>query len=261
MNRPASLNYDQVAANYNVRFGAEYDRPNVAAALLALAHEVGARRVLEVGCGTGRWLAALSASGVAAYGLDPSRGMLAQAQARGAPLHLTRGRGEQLPFPTAAFDLVYCVNAIHHMRGQREFVQEARRLLRPGGAMAVLGFDPRQHRENWYVYDYFPGTYEFDLTRHPAHAEVLDWLRAAGLEQVQRRVVDRIDADKVGHAILADPFLRQDAVSQLALLSDADYAAGLRRIEAAVAADETTVFSTHLVMELLVGYVKRETTK
>ncbi len=254
-----TLDYDQVADTYNTRFHMEHDRPQVAAAVCELAYEVAAYRVLEVGCGTARWLAGLSDMGMAAYGLDPSWGMLAQAQARPAFLSLTRGRGEQLPFSDATFDLVYCVNAIHHMRGQRDFVQEARRVLRRG-AVAVLALDTRAHRDDWYIYDYFPGTYALDLARHPDHAEVLEWLRDAGLKRVQRHVVDRIAADKVGRAVLADPFLRKDAVSQLAMLSDAAYDAGIRRIQAAIAAaefvGETLIFPTRLVMEMLVGYLE-----
>ena len=138
-------------------------------------------RILEVGCGTGKWLADLSASTLYAkasrvFGLDLSMGMLRQAHRREPPLRLTRGRAEQLPFPAATFDLVYCVNAIHHFDRPRAFISEACRLLRPGGRLAVIGMDPHGRRESWYVYRYFEGVYETDLRRFPSWADVAGWM-------------------------------------------------------------------------------------
>ncbi len=63
---------------------------------------------------------------------------------------------------------------------------------------------------------------------------------------------------RAGRAVLADPFLRQDAVSQLALLSAEAYAAGLRRIEGALAeaeeAGEVLVFPDDLSLAMLTAY-------
>ncbi|MFN2111016.1 MAG: class I SAM-dependent methyltransferase, partial [Anaerolineae bacterium] len=127
------VDYDALAPTYNQRFADDNDRPATARALINLARNLNARAILEVGCGTGRWLAELRTVADRCYGLDPSKGMLAQARNRATPIYLTRGRGEVLPFPDATFDLVYCVNAIHHMDGQQAFIREARRVLRDDG--------------------------------------------------------------------------------------------------------------------------------
>lgn len=257
---PYQVDYDRVAPRYDRRH-ADGGLKGPARALQALAREVGAGAVLEVGCGTGHWLdvlhAALPAAAGPFHGLDLSAGMLAHAQARGAPLHLVRGSADVLPFPSASFDLVYCVNAIHHFDAPRTFVSEARRLLRPGGALAVIGMDPRHRRNWWYVYDYFDGTYETDLARFPSWGITLDWMAAAGFETVEWRVVESIMDAKVGRAVLDDPFLQKDATSQLTLLDDAAYAAGLERLRAAVAAAEAAgtqvVFPTDLLLGMVTG--------
>jgi SAM-dependent methyltransferase len=252
------VNYDALAPTYNQRFADDKDRPATARALRDLARTLGAQTILEVGCGTGRWLAEMRTVADRCYGIDPSKGMLAQAHARNAPIWLTRGRGESLPFPDATFDLVYCVNAIHHMDGQQAFIQEARRLLRNGGALAVIGMDPHGQRETWYVYEYFEGVYETDLARFPSWETVLDWMRAAGFQQVERQPVERIVDDKTSVTVLDDPFLQKHTSSQLALLSDAKYEAGVQRIEAAIAAAEaagnTLRFPTELIIEMVWGY-------
>lgn len=261
--KDASIDYDRIAPSYNQRF-VDGGMRGTAAALRTLADKTGAERILEVGCGTGHWLATLRPVSGQLYGLDLSTGMLEQAglQQAGsqqAPLALVCGRASQLPFPAACFDLVYCVNAIHHFQQQRAFVSEARRLLRPGGVLAVAGMDPRVHRGRWYVYDYFEGTYETDLARFPSWGSVLDWMAEANFERVEWRWVERILDQKRGRAIFDHPFLQKDSCSQLALLTDEAYAAGLNRIEAAVASaeaeGETLIFPTDLLLAMLVGWV------
>jgi ubiquinone/menaquinone biosynthesis C-methylase UbiE len=266
------VDYDTLAPTYNQRFADDNDRPATARALIDLARNLGAQSILEVGCGTGRWLAELHTITDQCYGLDPSKGMLAQARdrvtgdrvagdrvagIRKMQLRLTRGRGEVLPFPDATFDLVYCVNAIHHMDRQQTFIQEARRVLRDDGALAVIGMDPHIGWETWYVYDYFPGTYETDLARFPSWETVLDWMRAAGFRQTERRLVERIIDHKTSATVLDDPFLQKHTSSQLALLSDAAYAAGVQQIKDTVAeaqtAGKTLIFPTELVMEMVWG--------
>ncbi len=251
------VDYDRIAPTYNRRFDASGQR-GVTAALQELVQTLDAESVLEVGCGTGYWLSELEGKVEQLYGLDLSQGMLQQAQTRGAPLHLTRGRAGQLPFPDDVFDLVFCVNAIHHFDQPCAFVGDVSRVLRPGGALAAVGMDPHNGRDRWYVYRYFPGTRATDLRRFPSWGTILDWMVAAGADRVRCRVVERIQDIKVGRAVLDDPFLAKDAASQLVLLSDEAYADGIRRIEAALAQaeahGETLLFPSEITLGMLVGW-------
>ncbi len=255
------VNYDAVASTYNERFTGG-QRPGTEVALVELVERLQPRRLLEVGCGTGHWLRTLARLGPACYGLDPSAGMLKQAQKGSGPgeIHRVRGRGEQIPFPAGSFDLVYCVNAIHHMEGQRDFVMEARRLLRPGGTFAVLGMAPHGRRDSWYIYHYFPQTYACDQRRFPTWERVEGWMQEAGLTYVQRRLVEEIDDPQEGREVFDAPFLKKNACSQLALLSDEEYAAGLERIEVAVdvaeETGETLTFRSHILIEMITGVLK-----
>lgn len=250
------VDYDRIAPSYNQRYG-ENDRSGTAAALISLVRDVQAERVLEVGCGTGHWLAELKPHVPSVFGLDLSTGMLRQARETG-PTGLVRGRGGMLGLAQDIFDLVYCVNAIHHFERPRAFVAESRRLLRPGGVLAVIGMDPRAEPE-WYVFDCFDGVYEMDLERFPSWGTIVDWMVASGFSNISCRVVDRYADPKFGRAVLDDPFLKKDSCSQLALLSDATYARGLRRIEAALkeaeAAGIELVFQVDTELEMIVGHV------
>ena len=250
------VNYDRLAPVYHQRYTLNA-LTGVAASLMALARDGDAQRILEVGCGTGRWLAELWPVAHRVYGLDLSPGMLRQARQQDARFHLTCGRATRLPFPEAAFDLVFCVNALHHFDSPRVFISEARRLLRPGGALAVVGMDPHTGRDDWYLYHYFEGTLAADLGRFPSAGTILDWMIASGFDQVERRVAEHITRHFVGREVLGDYFLQKHSTSQLVLLTDEAYAAGVRRIEAALATAEaegkTLVFPNDLFLAILVG--------
>jgi SAM-dependent methyltransferase len=183
--------------------------------------------------------------------------MLRQAAARRAPLRLARGDACHLPYQDGVLDLVYCVNAIHHFGQPGEFIAEARRLLRPGGTLAVIGADPHDHKDAWYIYDYFEGTYETDLRRFPSWGTVLDWMVGCGFEHIGWHRVEHIERSMCGRDVFADPFLAKESCSQLALLSDEAYAAGRKRLEAdgtvAEARGETLTFVATLTLGMLTG--------
>ncbi len=254
------VNYEEIAPTYDQRYVAN-PLPQVAATLQALVQDLDPARILEVGCGTGRWLAELTQAGRRVFGLDLSPAMLSQAraqlkQSKPAP-DLACGRALRLPFSDRTFDLIYCVNALHHFGGPRAFVAEARRLLRPGGALAVVGMDPRHSRNTWYLYRYFEGTYAADRRRFPTPGALLDWMAKEGFERVDWRPAEHILAPLTGRDVLKDPFLHKGGTSQLTLLSDEAYALGIRRIEAALAqaeaAGERPVFPVDLLLTIIVG--------
>ncbi|MDX1687366.1 MAG: class I SAM-dependent methyltransferase [Candidatus Promineifilaceae bacterium] len=231
-----SVNYDEIAATYDRRYAVD-PLDGVAVALERLAADLGAQRILEIGCGTGRWLDSLASRPGSVFGIDASMGMLRRARERDKGLQLVCGRAERLPLAEGRFDLLFVVNALHHFDERERFVRRAWELLRPGGALAIVGFDPHSHRD-WYIYQYFDGTYALDVARMPALATLRGWLGEAGFGDVEQREVARVDLQRRGREILDDPFLQKEGTSELALLSDEAYRAGLSRIRSAIAAAE-----------------------
>ncbi len=252
------LNYDQIAQHYNQRYpdSQTWERGQ---ALLDLARQVKAKTILEVGSGTGFWLNLLGQVTDGLYGLDYSMGMLHQAKGQPAPLKLARGTAVHLPLQSGTFDLVYCVDAIHHFGDHAAFIREAARLLKPGGALAVIGHDPHDAGvSSWYIYDHFDTVYDTDLRRYPSGHAVQQWMEREGMVSPSVQIVENIRNIHVGEAVLKDPFLKHNATSQLALLDEATYQAGLEHIRQALATakekDERIVFRSEIRVKMILGF-------
>ncbi|MBI5822751.1 MAG: class I SAM-dependent methyltransferase [Chloroflexi bacterium] len=253
-----TLNYDVIAPNYNQRYPAA-QRWERGQALLELAIGLKAKTILEVGSGTGYWLNLLHQVTNGLYGLDYSMGMIQQARMQPAALHLSRGTGTQLPLQSGTFDLVYCVDAIHHFGDHRAFIQEASRLLKPNGALAVIGHDPHSaETSSWYIYNYFDTVYDTDLRRYPAGTSVMKWMEQDGFKDISSQTVERIHNIHVGDAVLKDPFIKHNATSQLALLSEETYQAGMKKIHVALAdaktKNERIVFRSEINVKMFLGH-------
>jgi SAM-dependent methyltransferase len=248
-----AVNYDAIAPRYHARY-ADNTLPGVAAHLRQLAQSIPAARVLEAGCGTGRWLTELEPLAASLIGLDYSIGMLRQARERSAAM-LVHGEAGALPLAAGRFDLVYAVNALHHFHDPARFVAEARRLLRRGGALTMVGLDPHAGLDDWYIYDYFPETRALDLARYPSAGRQVDWLIASGFERVGWHTAEHIRGVEHGRALLDSHFIQKHSGSQLALLTQEQYQSGLARIHAALAAAEATGESLAFVSDLRLNAV------
>jgi tRNA (cmo5U34)-methyltransferase len=143
----------------------------------AAATGSGARRLLELGTGTGETARRVLPRhpGASLIGIDASADMLAAASLPGADLRVAR---LQDPLPAGPFDLVFSALAIHHLDGpgKADLFARVAAVLEPGGrfvlADVVVPDDPADA-----LTPLSPG---FDL---PSRVdEQLGWLRDAGLD-------------------------------------------------------------------------------
>lgn len=127
--------FDAAAALYGA------NRPGYPAALFDAVEELAGRplagaRVADVGAGTGIATALLRARGAEAVAVEPGHGMAAEFRRANPGIPLVRGDGDRLPLASAAFDFLTYAQAWHWTDPARA-VPEARRVLRPGGALAL----------------------------------------------------------------------------------------------------------------------------
>ncbi|WP_165251411.1 class I SAM-dependent methyltransferase [Paludisphaera soli] len=93
-------------------------------------------RVLDLGCGKGRFSRALQERGAIVAGVDLSTAMLADADG----IDRVRGSARSLPFRSGSFDAVVAVEVFEHLdpASWDDTIAEARRVLAPRGALAIV---------------------------------------------------------------------------------------------------------------------------
>ncbi len=228
MNR---VNYDKVADIYNYRYRKSYRADGLAKKLVDICLSIKANSVLEVGCGTGHWLAGLPTAPFS-IGADASFGMLAKAKTANPGINLIQADANRLPLKPDSFDLIYCINAIHHFVRPESFIRDCFALLSPGGTLIIVGMDPHTGLDDWFVYDYFEGTRQADLLRYPSPAKLESWLRKAGFQFISFETGERLRNNIRSDEIFPLP---KDYTSQLSLLSDQEFLKGVNRIKNEIA--------------------------
>jgi len=215
------LDYDQLAAEY-----ARHRRvhPGV---FQALAETTASdTRVLEVGCGTGNYVLALHARlGCTCKGIDPSREMLAQARTRSEAVDFRQGFAEQLAFGARSFDLVFSVDVIHHVDDRQAYLNEAYRVLTPGGRLCTATDSEWIIRHRQPLASYFPETVEPELARYPRIAELRAQMAQAGFKEITERTV------ACSYPLRDIQIYRDKAFSALHLIPDEAFQRGIERME------------------------------
>jgi SAM-dependent methyltransferase len=104
---------------------------------------------VDVGCGTGaaaRYAAAALGPAGRVIGVDVNRGMIEVARSRppvqGAPIEWYQENAYQLPFRDQTADVVLCAQTLQFLTDRHQALAEMRRILRPGGRLAVSLWRP-----------------------------------------------------------------------------------------------------------------------
>lgn len=115
----------------------ERSRPEYPDAAVDWLVPAGARRVLDLGAGTGKLTRALAARGLEVTAVDPSAEMLAPLSERLPGVRALVGSAEEIPLPDASVDAVTVAQAWHWVDEERA-LPEAARVLRPGGTLGLI---------------------------------------------------------------------------------------------------------------------------
>jgi len=234
------MDYDQTG------IAATYDRARALAPetvrlwrdlLVADIDRAAVSRVVDLGCGTGRFSELLAAHfGVPVIGVDPSLKMVAEARGKPASgqVEYRQGRGEEMPLPDQSAELVFMSMVYHHIVDPGAAARECRRVLHPGGHVAIRNGT----RESDFPHRHFFPLQPLIASDLPSRRDIERAFAAAGFGLVVHRVVTQITAPDWS-SFVEKSALRAD--SFLARLSDDDFRRGMAALRrAAAAADQHT---------------------
>jgi len=167
------------------------------------------RRAIDVGCGTGRWTARLSA-----FGVDASPAMLGVAARKdGLRGRLAVGDATALPVANGVADLVLCALTFGHIRDQAGAMREFSRVLQPGGTLILTDFHPAAAARGWRrtfrsgerVYELENHPYTLTQLREMAPGLTLQSVADARIGEPERELFDRAGRPDLFEAACAAP--------------------------------------------------------
>lgn len=97
-------------------------------------------RVLDLGCGNGRFFEFFRGKNIDYFGVDSSESLIAIAKNKYPEARFQVVDALNLPFPNDYFDKVYSIAVLHHIPSDElrsQFLREAKRVLKPGGFFII----------------------------------------------------------------------------------------------------------------------------
>ena len=186
--------------------------------------DLAGRRVLDIGCGTGRASEALAARGSRVWGVEPEPEMAELARRRVSTVKVAPA--ERLPFKDGWFERALMWLVVHLVDRPQAFA-EAARVLAEDGRLAIGTFHP-EHFERYWLKEFFPSLEAIDKSRFPTPDDLQSELSAA-FERVE---LHRLTQSASVSRETAIERVRRRFISPLQLLDEQELDEGLRRMEA-----------------------------
>ncbi len=226
-----SVDYDNVSRIYDVSRAANTETRGK---LVSLLRVDSGSMLLDVGCGTGNYTAALEQIARSVIGIDISIGMISQARAKFPELKLICGDAAYLPFDPEVFDGAFVIQVFHHINEKESFLKEVYRVIRKGACIAIHSCSHKQLRAFWF-YTYFPEGLEADLARIPDSCEIAALLEKTGFSDIGVEICYR---DSVVVREAPQYYLNRDyrdSISTFALVTEEQIESGCEKLRRDIA--------------------------
>ena len=187
-------------------------------------------RVLDLGCGTGRFTKPLAENFNAfVHGVDPSAKMLqvAMDNYQGLACDFVQGSTDEIPLDDSAIDMVFMSMVYHHVQDKGKAIDEVRRVLKRSGKFCIRN-STIESMDSYYWPHFFPSARAIELRRSPHQQDILDLVSATGFEVVYSTPVQQ------EFAVNAADYMRKiglRGLSSLKAISDAEFAEGMKQMD------------------------------
>lgn len=193
-------------------------------------------RILDLGCGTGRFSEALAAHfRCEVVGLDPSTKMLEQARAkqRDERVQYLEGHAETMPLAADSVDLIFMSMSFHHFTDPIGAARECRRVVRSRGSV-ILRTGTRDQAAFYPYVPYFAPSRARIEQRLPSRDDIHATFLTAGFREVTWQIIPQTIAPN--WSLYADK-IAAGGDSVLATLSAEEFAQGLAELRRVAVTD------------------------
>ena len=206
-------------------------------------------RVIDIGCGTGRYALRLaSATEAKVFAADLSRAMVEQGRGKDNSDDVSWLLSDacRIPFADESFDMALLFLVLHVVKDSKKALQEAYRILRPGGNCLILAHShPQLDRQT--VFRLFPEARKLNKRRMLSLTKLKELVREIGFHHL--RTEEFVEAATCSREAFLQK-VRSRPNTSLRSMSDTDFQRRYEALEAAVAGQEKCTeesFSTLLV--------------
>ena len=186
-------------------------------------------RILDVGCGTGRFSNALAKKfNASVWGVDPSSKALTVAQDRAEgnlSVRYRRGQAERLPIDES-IDLVFLSMVYHHLDDPAQALSEMSRVLNRPGSLAIRTATKEDIEFNR-LFSFFPSAKRLELGRMPTYQGLIDTVTARGFTIAKTTTLHQHFADTYSTYFEK---VAQRGLSALRMIDNVDFSTGLKRL-------------------------------
>jgi len=189
----------------------------------------GGARLLDLGCGTGRFSLPLAADpAIRVTGADSSSAMLERARSKDIAglIHWELQDAESLTFPAESFNVVFMSHLLHHLDRPGQALNECERVLTTPGVILIRYGAIEQIRDD-YRHTFFSETLDIDEARTPSIKMVEAWLKEAGFSSVSSAEVRQKTFKNSSEMLEAT---RNKLTSVLSMISEQAFREGLKKL-------------------------------
>jgi ubiquinone/menaquinone biosynthesis C-methylase UbiE len=186
-------------------------------------------RLLDLGCGTGRFTIAIAERlGYHVTGADMSGEMLARAKEKDTDNRIIWDQqdAQHLTYGDKSFNAVFISHLLHHVDSPLSVLREAGRVLDSPGVI-LLRYGAIEQIEHDVVHRFFPETREIDRARTPSVSTVEGWLKEAGFKNISSEEIKQRTWETPEDVLRS---IRYRNTSVLTLISEKAYEKGLNEL-------------------------------
>ena len=173
------------------------------------------KKILDYGCGVGRWVEYFEKAGFQYHGIDIAEEMIGIAKKLFPKVDFRALDKGEIPYPSASFDIVCSIGVIHHnpYPQQEKILEEILRILRPGGYLLLFEGITKSKTDSSYMFERTRAEWAVFLNRYSLKCQWYRGGRYFVVRDISKKLTHWTKLAKPSHSFrILDRMARIDSV-------------------------------------------------